>query len=64
MIWHEDGYAPDMLQSKEEVAHKGDPLSMILYSIGMLPLTIEFKNKCLTVYNRGMRMMQGQVDCL
>ena len=38
MIRRDDGYEADFLMSKEGVT-QGDPLSMILYGIGMLPLT-------------------------
>ena len=42
MIRSDDGYAGHWLTSQEGVT-QGDPLSMILYGIGMLPLTIKLK---------------------
>ena len=42
MVRNDDGYDGEWLASKEGVT-QGDPLSMILYGIGMLPLTRELK---------------------
>ena len=43
MIRSEDGYEGHWMISMEEVT-QGYPLSMILYGLGMLPLTIKLKN--------------------
>ena len=43
MIRSGDGYEGHWMMSKEGVT-QGDPLSMILYGLGMLPLTMKLKN--------------------
>ena len=43
MISSGDGYEGHWMMSMEGVT-QGDPLSMILYGLGMLPLTIKLKN--------------------
>ena len=46
MIRRDDGYDAYWLTSEEGVT-QGDPLSMVLYGIGMLPLTRKLKEAVL-----------------
>ena len=63
MMSREDGHKADFLMSKEGVK-QGNPLSKILYGIGMLPLMKLIKMRSLNVYNRGLWIMQEQEEVL